>query len=216
MSGPCSVSRGLPVECLLIERAMSFELVCTRRSRRPRPASSSTAGALAPLTRPPPRMRSAAVPPHTVPPSSPRGRSGFPCWVWRPSVFAPPLQGSVSRGLVSSPRCLRPCCPERRMVHSAVWFRSSLIQSMIQRGPPKGARLASTARGWCPLLCGVCSPSFHRLRCLSGVKPLLPEVAPWSFLAPSGLFLLTTAKVTRAGPTGLIPCTTDWPIQMFS
>lgn len=195
---------------------MSFELVCTRRSRRPRPASSSTAGALAPLTRPPPRMRSAAVPPHTVPPSSPRGRSGFPCWVWRPSVFAPPLQGSVSRGLVSSPRCLRPCCPERRMVHSAVWFRSSLIQSMIQRGPPKGARLASTARGWCPLLCGVCSPSFHRLRCLSGVKPLLPEVAPWSFLAPSGLFLLTTTKVTRAGPTGLIPCTTDWPIQMFS
>ena len=102
------------------------------------------------------------------------------------------------------------------MVHSAVWFRSSLIQSMVQRGPPKGARLASTARGWCPLLCGVCSLSLHRLRCLSGVKPLFPEVALWFFLAPSCPFLLTTTRVTRAGPTGLNPCTTDWPIQMFS
>ncbi len=196
---------------------MPSELVCTRLSRRPRPASSSTAGALTPLTRPPPRMRSAAVPPVHRSASLPEGLEWFSVLGSEAQCLQSTLPGrSVVRCLVSSSRCLRPCCPERRMVLSAVWFRSSLIQSIGQRCSPRGARLASAARRWCPLLCWFCPPFPHRLRCLSGVKPLLPEVAPWSFLAPPGPFLLTTTRVTRAGPTGLIPCTTDWPIQMFS
>lgn len=217
MSGLCSLSPGLPVEVLLIERVMPSELVCTRLSRRPPPASSSTAGALTPLTRPPPRMRSGAVPPLHRSASLPEGLEWFSVQGSEAQRLRSTIPGrSVVRRLVSSPRCLRPCCPERRMVLSAVWFRSSLIQSIVQRCSPRGARLASAARRWCPLLCRVCPPIFHRLRCLSGVRPLLPEVSPWAFLAPSCPLLLVTARVTRAGPTGLIPCTTDWPIQMFS
>lgn len=175
MSGPCSVSLGFPVECslgfpverLLIERALPFELVCTRRSRRPRPASSSTAGALTPFTRPPPRMRSAAVPPGTVPPPSPRGRSGFPCRVWRSSVSGPSLLKGAGL-VVWFPRravCVRAAprgawCIQRSgfvLLSSSRWFSVAPRRVLAWRLPPEGGVRCCAGSALClSTVSGVC------------------------------------------------------------
>jgi hypothetical protein len=200
-------------EGMLTGRAVPFEL-------RVHPTFSSAAarilqyitGALAPDSAPAPDALRCG-PPSTAP-LRPREVQDGSRGVWRLSVVGPFRE--VRSAVVWFPR--RAACV--RAAPRGAWCiqRSGFVllsSSRCSARLPEGLRPC----GRVPRVAAAMVPGLPSMSLPSPVGVWSEAAALWSLpqrsAAPPCLLPLTTARVTRAGPTGLIPCTTDWPVQMF-